>query len=27
MDIDEPIYVHLSVSTDVVETPAGEVAT
>jgi len=25
MDIDEPIYLHLSVSTDVVETPAGEV--
>ena len=26
MDIEEPIYMHLSVSTDVVETPAGEVA-
>ncbi len=26
MDVDEPIYMHLSVSTDFVETPAGEVA-
>jgi predicted RNase H-like HicB family nuclease len=26
MDVEEPIYLHLSVSTDVVETPAGEVA-
>ena len=26
MDIDEPIYMHLSVITDVVETPASEVA-
>lgn len=27
MDIEEPIYLHLSASTDVVETPAGEIAT
>lgn len=27
MDIEEPIYLHLSTSTEVVETPAGEVAT
>lgn len=27
MDIEEPIYLHLSTSTDVVETPAGEIAT
>ena len=27
MDIEEPIYLHLSVSTDVLETPTGEVAT
>lgn len=26
MDLEEPIYLHLSVSTDVVESPAGEVA-
>lgn len=26
MDLEEPVYLHLSVSTDVVETPAGEVA-
>jgi len=26
MDVEEPIYMHLSVSTEVVETPAGEIA-
>jgi predicted RNase H-like HicB family nuclease len=26
MDIEEPIYLHLSASSDVIETPAGEVA-
>jgi predicted RNase H-like HicB family nuclease len=26
MDIEEPIYLHLSASSDVVETPSGEVA-
>jgi hypothetical protein len=26
MDFEEPIYLHLSASSDVVETPAGEVA-
>jgi predicted RNase H-like HicB family nuclease len=26
MDLEEPIYLHFCVSTDVVETPAGEVA-
>jgi hypothetical protein len=26
MDMEEPVYLHLSVSTDIVETPAGEVA-
>jgi predicted RNase H-like HicB family nuclease len=27
MDVEEPVYLHLSASTHVVETPAGEVAT
>ncbi len=26
MDLEEPVYLHLSVSTDIEETPAGEVA-
>ena len=26
MDVEEPIYLHLSVSSDVAQTPAGEVA-
>lgn len=27
MDVEEPIYLHMSVSTEVTETPAGQVAT
>jgi hypothetical protein len=26
MDLEEPVYLHLSVSTDAIETPAGDVA-
>ena len=26
MDLEEPVYLHLSVSTEIVETPAGEIA-